>query len=284
MSYENILFRSDSSATIGLGHVKRNLVYATRLSTPNISFACFELVEDITYPTYHLKSTEVQELIALCNKEKITHLIIDNYNISYEEEKQIKQNCNLKLSVFDDTYEKHYCDEIINHNICADSQNYIVEPFTSISIIEPLIRKEFKTIIKRNRKEKTGIILIAMGGVDSSNLTPAIIKVCKQYKKLTIHVITSSINKNLAELKNIKEITLHIDTHKVAQLMNNSDLAILTPSVIVHEALFMDLPFVAIKTASNQSAIYDYLEKKNFTTLEKFDDRCLDIALTKVLK
>ena len=118
---KRVLFRADSSSSIGLGHIKRDLVYASRLQTKDIAFATRELEGNINhlipYPVHILKSTDIDELVRLCKALKIEKLIIDNYTLSYEDEKRIKELCDLELSVFDDTYEKHYCDEVINHNL-----------------------------------------------------------------------------------------------------------------------------------------------------------------------
>lgn len=275
------LFRADSSSTVGLGHIKRDLVYALRLRDVDIAFASIENCVSLPYPNHKLDSHNIGELITLCQQEKIEHLIIDNYAISYEDERKLKENLDIKLSIFDDTYEKHYCDEIINHNISADRSKYITEPFTNISIISPLIRDEFKKLAQRSRESKTHEVMIAMGGVDTQNLSPKIIPLCKDYK--TIHVVTSAINAHLDELKNIPNISLHVDTDKMAEIMNQCDLAIITPSVIVHEALYMNLPFIAIKTAQNQDDIYNYLKKTGHTVLETFDEEKLSQDIQKEL-
>lgn len=275
------LFRADSSASIGLGHIKRDLVYASRLHDVDIAFAILENCIDLSYPIHKLKTHNIDELIAICKKQQTEHLIIDSYSISFEDEKKLKENLNIKLSVFDDTYEKHYCDEIINHNISADRSKYILEPFTQVSIISPLIRDEFKKLTQRNRENRTQEVMIAMGGVDTQNLSPKIIPFCQDYK--TIHVITSAINTHLDELKNIPNITLHIDTNKMAEIMNQCDLAIITPSVVVHEALYMNLPFIAIKTAQNQNDIYKYLKKAGYPVLETFEEDKLSQDIQKEL-
>ena len=289
---KKVLFRADSSSMIGLGHIKRDIVYASRLTDAEISFATLALEGNINahipYPKHVLKSNDVNELISLCQKENIDHLIIDNYEISLEDEKCIKKACSLILSVFDDTYAHHYCDEILNHNISADAKKYegLVPSFTKISVIKPLIRDEFLNIKLRDRSiqnNKNKEILICMGGVDSENLSPRIIDVCKNFKGTDLHVVTTSINKHLNELKRINNINLHIDTQTMAEIMNRSDLAILTPSVIVHEALFMKLPFIAIKTASNQDDIYAYLEDHGYMTLDHFNAEILSETLEKVL-
>jgi UDP-2,4-diacetamido-2,4,6-trideoxy-beta-L-altropyranose hydrolase len=53
--------------------------------------------------------------------------------------------------------------------------------------------------------------------------------------------------------------------------MNKSDLAIITPSVISHEAMFLGLPFIAIKTADNQEIMYQYLRQINSPVLKLND-------------
>ena len=287
---KNILFRADSSSTIGLGHIMRDLVFAQRYKEYNITFACQNLdgninkkIKEAGFSLEILKSNNPNELIDLLLRLNINILIIDHYGIDYKFEKIIKEKTQVKLLVFDDTYEKHFCDEIINHNISADASKYRTEEFTKVCIIPPLIRDEFKKITLRNTEVRTGNILICMGGVDSKNLTPSIISILKNFKNIHIHVATSNINKYIHELKSISDITLHINTVNMAKLMNQSDLAIITPSVIVHEAMFMNLPFIAIKIASNQDDIYQYLQKHGFNVLEQFNEKYLLDYLEKEL-
>ena len=51
--------------------------------------------------------------------------------------------------------------------------------------------------------------------------------------------------------------------------MKKSDFAIVSPSVIVHEVLYMDIPFLSIKTADNQNDMFSYLKRKGFKVLHK---------------
>ena len=61
--------------------------------------------------------------------------------------------------------------------------------------------------------------------------------------------------------------------------MKKSDFAIVTPSVTVNEVYFMELPLIAIKTANNQDDIYNYLEKNNFSVLQRFNKKELEQKL-----
>jgi spore coat polysaccharide biosynthesis predicted glycosyltransferase SpsG len=80
-----------------------------------------------------------------------------------------------------------------------------------------------------------------------------------------VHLLTTKANKNLNKLKKYSKnkdwIKLHINSTKVATLMAKSDLAIVTPSVTLNEVFFMGLKFIAIKTASNQQEMYNYVKR-----------------------
>jgi len=274
-----ILFRCDSSSTIGLGHVKRDLVLAKQYENEEIFFACQVLEGNINhtipYRLYTLISNKTEELIKLILSLHVDLLIVDHYGIDYKTEKNIKEKTGVKILCFDDTYEKHFCDILLNHNISADKNRYktLVPPHCELRCGSKytLIREEFKKEKERQR-DKIYDVLIAMGGADTQNLTIPILKFLP--KSLHVSILTTSTNANLQELKEYvkekKNIDLHVDSNKVAKLINQSKFAIITPSVMVHEVLFMHVPFVAIKTAANQDDIYEYLRKNGYSVLEKF--------------
>ena len=86
---------------------------------------CLGKIIESGYELINLSSNAIDELDSLIKKLNIDLLIIDHYEINYENEKQLKtNNPNLKILSFDDTYEKHYCDILLNHNICADESKY----------------------------------------------------------------------------------------------------------------------------------------------------------------
>lgn len=279
-----VLFRCDSSSSIGLGHVMRDLVLAKQYEGDTILFACQNLEGNINitipYPVHILKSNEPEELISLIKSLHIDILIIDHYGINYETEKIIKEHTNVKLCCFDDEYKEHFCDEIINHNISADKMKY--NNPNIVKIIPPLIRDEFKHE-KPIEREKIYDFFIAIGGTDSTNINIPILKHIPD--SLNISLVTTSANANLDELKKYvackENISLHVNSKEIAKLINQSKFAIITPSVMVHEILFMNIPFIAIKIASNQDDICTYLKENNYLTMPKWDKqefkKCLKI-------
>lgn len=292
----NILIRANSSSYIGIGHIMRDLVLVKQYSNDNIIFATENLDGNINhkiieagYKIELLKSNSFDELNELIKKLNIDMIIIDNYEINYNFEKNLKDlNPNLKIFVFDDTYEKHFCDTLINHNISADKKKYknLVPNNCELRCGSKytLLRDEFleakkqKNSIKKDKKKQT--IFIAIGGADYKNINIKILKIIKSLRmkenfKLKVNLVTTNANKNLEKLKkyckNKKWIDLHINSKQIARLMIQSDFAIVTPSVTANEVYYLRLPFIAVKTATNQKDMYKYLKKKNFFVLKEFN-------------
>ncbi len=287
----NILFRADSSFTIGTGHIMRDLVLAKSFENANITFATQNLEGHINhkiiregYALEILDSDEIKVLIALIKKLDIDILVIDHYGIDYHDEKRLKGQTGVKLFVLDDTYEKHYCDILLNHNVSADRDRYegLVPKGCELrcGAKYTLLRDEFIMIEKRDRSiASTPLkVLLAMGGADNANLNIKILEALEAFS-LSIMIVTTTANKHLEELKTYvkdsKHITLYINSNEVAKLMNEADFAIITPSVTVNEAMYMQLPFIAIQTADNQKEIAMYLKNKNFKVLLSFDENQL---------
>ena len=283
----NILVRADSSSTIGTGHIMRDLVLAEQFDDANIIFATQELpgninhkIEEKNYTIEILNSNDIKELISIIEKHSIEMIIIDHYGIDHNYEKALKEITGITIFVLDDTYEKHYCDILLNHNVSADesrySENVPENCDIRCGIKHTLLRDEFKNITlneKNIKDKKTFDILIAMGGTDPQKYNFKILELMGNDENLHLHFMTTSSNKNLNILKkhilHYKNMKLHVDSKNVALLMNQVDFAIVTPSVVVNELLFMQLPFIAIKIIDNQKEIYQFLKKKSFLVLNE---------------
>ena len=281
----NILFRADSSSTIGTGHIMRDLVLAEQFEDAHIIFATQDLpgninhkIKEQDYAMDPLYSNTIEELINMIKKYSIDMIIIDHYGINFDYEKALKENTGVIVFVLDDTYEKHYCDILLNHNIYADSSRYknLVPEQCDLrcGVNFILLREEFR-FDKTKHTQKTKNIFIAMGGADHSNLNIEILKVLEKFQNIHANVVTTTANQYLNELQEYvtdkENVTLHINTGQIARLMNEADFAIVTPSVTLNEIIYLNVPFIAIKTAENQDEMYKYLVKHDYLVLEKFN-------------
>jgi len=287
-SYKTYYFiRADSSSKIGTGHIMRDLVLAEQFTKEGakVIFAVQDLegnindkIQKMGYKVALLKNNKFKHFQKLIQKYQPDLVAIDHYGIDYAYEKRLKSaNPSLKLMVLDDTYEKHYCDILLNHNISADASRYkdLVLSYCELRCGKAytLIRKEFHKAKAQKR------IFLAMGGADHSNVNIKILEVLKNFANIKVDLVTTHANVNLKALKKYakdkKWIKLHINSDKIAKLMKKADFAIVTPSVTLHEILFMELPFIAIKTAENQEEMFRYLAKKGYPSLEVFDSHVL---------
>ncbi len=298
---KKILIRADSSSFIGTGHIMRCLVLAKKYKNSKIIFACQNLKGNINekivqsgYELEILNSNGVDELDSLIKRLGIEFLIIDHYGIDFNFEKEIKtKNKGLELLVFDDTYEKHFCDELLNHNPYAKTSKYksLVPKNCKLLCGDKyiLIRDEFKKekrkFYSKNKKTK---ILITLGGSDYNNHSFEILELLKKVKNIEVFVVTTKANQNIQTLKKMaflnRNFHVLINCDYMAKLINQVDFVIVAPSTTLYEVMYMKKRFIAIKTASNQDFMYEYLKKRNQMVLEKFEKNKVFYLIEKALR
>ncbi|MFV9930760.1 MAG: UDP-2,4-diacetamido-2,4,6-trideoxy-beta-L-altropyranose hydrolase [Francisella endosymbiont of Hyalomma asiaticum] len=278
-----VIIRADSSFNIGTGHIMRGLVLATQFS--DVTFVTRDLpgninfkINDAGYKLEIISDNSVVEFEKVVNNISPDLVVIDNYDIDYTFEKILKDKYpNVSLMVLDDTYERHYCDILLNHNISTDEKKYknlVLENCELRCGSEYiLLRQEFYDYkVKPKQKNQVPKIFVAMGGADYSNISISILEVIEEIGGVYVNLVTTIANKNLDELREYcrdkKWINLHINSIEIARLMYESDFAIVTPSVTVNEVYFMQLPLIAIKTAENQSDIFEYLIKNGYDAVD----------------
>ena len=278
------LVRADSSSKIGHGHIRRDLLLAKKFN--NISFASLRLegdiFDEINYHKFSLTSGEIDELCELIKDNKFELLIIDHYGFSFEDERAIKEKTGVKILSFDDTYEKHFADYILNVNLYAQKARYdgLVEKSCEVFCGSEflLVRDEFyeEAQVKREKIYDYAIIL---GGTDISELSAKISEKLL-LKGLKTAVITTSGNKNLSALKEIssknENFSLFVDSKNVARLMNEAKILIITASSLVNEAYVLGAKFKAICVADNQKEIFAWLKENGYEAYWG-DEICLSL-------
>lgn len=291
-----VIVRADSSSEIGTGHIMRDLLLAKReFADRRVLFAVRDLpgninrkIEEAGYEVRLLGTLSTEELAELVRKEEADTVVIDHYGIGEEQERLLKEATGVSIFVLDDTYERHRCDTLLNPNPYAEPQRYAgrVPEGTCIrcGVSEMLVRDEFRRLRWRG-SEEGGKVFVAMGGNDASALSLPVLRCLEKCDGVrTIDLVTVSANPRLAEIRDFlrsrRHVRLHVDTERMAELMQRADLAVVTPSGVLNEVMTVGTPFVALQSATNQREMVRWLSERGYPILKTF--RCEELCrLTK---
>jgi len=273
----HIIIRADGNSQIGLGHLIRCFALAQMLRNDfEITFYCKEIPDTILANLKDnglgcCKIKEEDEFLSQLNVNKI--VVLDGYQFNTNYQKQIK-TYGTKLVCIDDMHDKEFvADLIINHAPGITFEDYKVQPYTrfALGLEYSLLRPEFlKQAIKERRIEKIDSILICFGGSDPSDLTGTILN-CLQHKS-DIHKIIVVVGASYSQTEKLKhsisdhshiEIKSNLDADALAEIMSNTDLAIVPSSTIALESFISKMILITGVTVENQQNIYKGLLKED---------------------
>ena len=294
---KKILFRCDSSSTIGLGHVKRCLVLAQRLKEYNkdlkILFATQNLYGNINleilksgFSIYSIKNNSLKELDYFVKGLFVDLLVIDSYEIDNIFEEQLRiNNPSLKILSFDDMLRPHCSHMVLNHGVQAQEKDYkkILDKKTKLFCGSEytLLRDEFF----ESKKVKVTInsVVIILGGNDVLNLSSKIANLLLQINnKYKITVITTSVNPNLKELKENSNIELLVDINNIDSVLSSKILVITASGCTFFEVLSLKKKFINIEVASNQKVVDKFLKQKGIKTTIKAIDLSKEVLENRI--
>ncbi len=276
MAKRTIIFRADGGPTIGMGHFTRTLALAEML---NEQFHC-------VYVTQSPTEYQIQEIRKICHERidlpkdnshferflLMLHgdeiVVLDNYYFTTEYQKAIKaKGC--KLVCIDDLHDKHYvADIVINHGI-NNPDYFSMETYTKIylGLEYALIRPDFYNSVTR-RIDKLETVFVCFGGSDPHNLTMKVLEIVLDSNLFKqINVIVGAVYSELSALESKIDrnpnVTLFstINSNMLANLMKQSDLAIIPSSTVVLEAIYTGIPIISGYYVDNQKEFAESLGK-----------------------
>lgn len=297
-----ILIRADASNQIGVGHIMRDIVLAKTLKKQNfdVDFACRDLqgnliswLQDLNYQVFTLDTNTSKELICLVKNATYDWLVLDHYKIDKNFEHSIKEQTGINILSFDDTYQSHHCDILLNHGFQAKASRYksLVNKDTQVLCGKDytLIKNDFYQKTYPQTKKRLHSVLITLGGTDPKEQSLPLVSFLKKINpKLHISVVTTSSNAKLSLLKQksvSQGFTLIINTNKMAKLMAENDLIITASGGSLFEVIALNKLFINLSLASNQDEITSYLQKnKILTTLKNVNYTALKKKLSYIQK
>lgn len=239
-------------------------------------------------PHFHwLKTSQIQdaiETVEALGTSKLDWLIVDHYALDYRWEGYLRRIAS-KILVIDDLADrKHDCDLLLDQNFYANqNQRYEGKVSTKCQMLLgpefALLRKEFRD--KRNflrvRSGEIKNILVSFGGIDSKNFTALAIKaISKLNWNVCVNVVIGEKHPNLQEIQILCRsfrFECHIQSTKMAELMDQADISIGAGGISLWERLCIELPSICIVAADNQKEqLIDLHNKGLVSVLEEKKD------------
>lgn len=286
-----LVVRADAGASIGRGHVMRCLalgqmwqdrggecIFVFALEPGSLREKLEAQGMRVCLIDGAVGSTEdMEQTIAVARDYGAEWVVLDGYNFSSANQKQIK-DAGLRLLCLDDNadYEHYFADIILNQNIHADESMYprkSCEEYSRLFLGTEfsLLRREFlkNRSAAAERRVPVRRVMVTMGGGDPDNITGKVLSALGGFEDLQLKVIVGGSNQNYSQLREQVdslacecEIIYDADDRQMCEAMLWADFAISAAGSTVWELLLMKLPGVVMALAENQEGIARELERR----------------------
>lgn len=271
-----VVFRVDSSAEIGYGHLSRCLVLANLLGSRG--HTCLFLGQRL--PSNKLESVsnyghkyhfipqiyEIQDeraiVLDIAHKANADWIVLDSYAYEFNSEFFFKES-KIRLLVIDDFPDKkHYCDILLNCNYFKrDSAQYkgCIPAFTLklIGVSYFLLRDEFVCTQSNVVTNTANSILIFFGGGDPLGISKIALDILSemtpQFSLVAVIGVNNPFrNELLQRYKSNAHIRLLIETSNIAELMGQTSISVGSGGISTFERLYMRHNCYLVSSADNQ--------------------------------
>jgi UDP-2,4-diacetamido-2,4,6-trideoxy-beta-L-altropyranose hydrolase len=280
------VFRVDASLEIGTGHVMRCLTLADALRQRGAAagFLCralpghlIALIRSRGYETQVLMSGtgDAAESAAYLARSRPDWIVVDHYSLDKSWESAVRPHARRIFAIDDLANRDHDCDLLLDQNLYDGvEQRYAARvPGHCRQLIGPhyaLLRPEFAQLRGRAVRPAKPIanLLVSFGGVDSTNETARILGILRDALpgSVSLDVVVGPSNPHLNQIKALAAdrpaTTLHVATHRMAELMSKADAFIGAGGSTTWERFCLGLPSLVIAVAENQVPTSQYLGKR----------------------
>lgn len=280
-----ILFRTDASITQGTGHVVRCATLAQALAKAghDVRFLSREgagalnpWLEEQGLPALHLPAATApvpQQVDALACRaalagQSFDWLVVDHYALDAAWEREMAAVATRILAI-DDLGRPHICDVLVDQNYANPTHHLYREranPACKL-LLGPqfaLVRPDFAALRPASLARRQGIlsrVLLFMGGSDPVDETTKALAGLSLAgaTRLAVDVVIGSTNPHRPTVEAVcsamPNVTLHVQTSRMAELMTCADLAISAGGSATWERCTLGLPSLVTILAANQAAI-----------------------------
>lgn len=282
----NVLFRTDASAAVGIGHLMRcmTLGSALRKKGASVTFVCrplaapleraarergFEIVSIDTPRTE--QRADAEATLAAVGARRFDWVVVDHYGLDAAWELRVREASRLRLVIDDLADRPHDCDVLVDQNLRRDGGAAYDRHLAAgcERLLGPryaLLDESFRT----QRDQLAGVerraILISFGGSDPHSLTLPVLRALLEDTRLDapIDVVVGALNREARAIEAVAakapRVTLHEATREMAHLMARAKLYIGAGGTTSWERCCLALPGVVVAAADNQEEACAALE------------------------
>jgi len=309
MTLGTLMIRADASVAIGTGHVMRCLalaqkwqdsggraVFAMTESTPSLGRSLHTQGMQVVELKSSAGTADAKELARVAQDHDATWVVVDGYAFDSEYQCTLK-NAGLNLTFLDDYGQcgRYSADLVLDQNANAKEAMYRNrEPYTRLLLGArfALLRREFRQRGPWTR-EIPGVarrLLITIGGSDPDNLTLGLIQTLQRNSALNVEttVVVGGSNPDLGRLQRTAQaarrpMRIVSDARNMAEIMAQSDMAIICGGGTLWELLYMGCPTLSYSRGAVQAGIVAELEAagiiRNLGPVGDFDEGKLTDAV-----
>lgn len=204
-------------------------------------------------------------LSALSCRPPADWLIVDHYELDRRWESRLRPAARNILVIDDLADRPHDCDALLDQNYYINArQRYAsLVPSHCRLFLGPefaLLRDEFR-IAARNLRPRDGQVrrlLVTFGATDPTNETVKVLSALRSIDSpaVSADVVVGAANPRRADIETIcatmPRARCHVQTNRMAELMNAADLAIGAGGATTWERCILGLPALTVTTADNQ--------------------------------
>lgn len=282
-----LLLRTDSSESIGTGHVMRCLALAQawKLAGGNASFAmsicppslCNRLRDEgmqiVSVAAPRASAEDALETARLALELEARWVVLDGYDFDAEYQHELRRNALCALVVDDEGRAARFdADVLLNHNAYATPQLYAHNaPHARLALGGrfALLRSEFDPwrLWRREIPDHARRILVTTGGSDPHNaagkILDGIARLSNRELELTLVVGSACAHREELEIKagTLGARVVH-DVRHMPELMAWAHVAITAAGSTCWEMAFMGLPALTLVIADNQEQIARCLSER----------------------
>jgi UDP-2,4-diacetamido-2,4,6-trideoxy-beta-L-altropyranose hydrolase len=246
------------------------------------------------------QKNDAQATIKALTDQQWDWIIVDHYALDARWERALRVSTK-RLMVIDDIADRyHDCDMLLDQNLYTDMQERYagkVPPQCRL-LLGPkyaLLRPEFRETRKRV-SQRTGVakrILVFFGGMDTDNYTVRAIEALVELGlgALQVDVVVGMHHPCLEEIQALcksHEYHCHVQTKRMAELMESADLAIGAGGSACWERCCLGLPAVLVALAENQIDIAKMLDSVSASiyigTIETADSSAIQRSVSFFLR